>query len=103
MPGCKVDPIGAESHCQFDGLMKYCPDGNVMTQKGFYTVILHPRLGAGGQSLTSSTAAFWEAQCGTSRCQTNKEATEFQKPKEVVFISSLPRISNRRFFRTISE
>lgn len=42
----------AASRCQFEGLMKYCPDGNVMTQKGFYTVILHPGLSAAGQRLT---------------------------------------------------
>lgn len=44
----------AASRCQFGGLMKYCPDGNVMTQKGFDTVILHPGLSAAGQRLTST-------------------------------------------------
>lgn len=63
MPGCKPDLIGAESRGQFGGLMKYCPDGNVMTQKGFYAVILHRGLSARRQCVTSAGRLLGSPVC----------------------------------------
>lgn len=94
--------FGAESRCQFHGLMKYCPDGSHDPER-----LLHrhsPSRTLSWRAMLDLTKVAFvkpDAPQGPSTCQT--EEAMFKEQKEVMFISFLSEFSNRRFFLSMCE